>query len=285
MLAVGGEYLKIVAWNFVPSGIVFVSSSMFQALGNTIPSLVSSIIRTSLLVIPAYLMSRTSGFALHWIWYLSVAVVAIHMTLNVLLLRREYGRKLAFAGGRGSARGGGGARRRVTAPVTSIRACRRGLRGCRSAARAGCRVPRSRADNGRGEGLIERGANVAAHSDLPRATATSSRDCSTSPSASRARASRRARRAEESRERRRLAKPVSEIVASPPGSCSTTEKTPPGASQPATRGSTAAGSMYSSSSAAWIRSRPTPPIRSIGARADPGRDGREPRMRARASDR
>jgi putative MATE family efflux protein len=98
VLAVGTEYLKIVALNFVPSGIVFVSSSMFQALGNTIPSLVSSLIRTSLLVIPAYLMSRMNGFALHWIWYLSVAVVAIHMTLNVLLLRREYGRKLAFTG-------------------------------------------------------------------------------------------------------------------------------------------------------------------------------------------
>jgi putative MATE family efflux protein len=96
VLAVGGEYLKIVAWNFVPSGIVFVSSSMFQAMGNTIPSLVSSIIRTSLLVIPAYLMSRVNGFALHWIWYLSVAVVAIHMTLNLLLLRREYRRKLTF---------------------------------------------------------------------------------------------------------------------------------------------------------------------------------------------
>jgi len=76
---------------------VFVSSSMFQALGNTIPSLVSSLIRTALLVIPAYLMSRMSGFALHWIWYLSVAVVAIHATMNLLLLQREYRRKLAFA--------------------------------------------------------------------------------------------------------------------------------------------------------------------------------------------
>jgi putative MATE family efflux protein len=97
VLAVGGEYLKIVAWNFIPSGLVFVSSSMFQALGNTIPSLVSSMIRTALLVIPAYLMSRMNGFALHWIWYLSVAVVAIHATLNLLLLQREYRRKLTFA--------------------------------------------------------------------------------------------------------------------------------------------------------------------------------------------
>jgi Na+-driven multidrug efflux pump len=97
VLAVGGEYLRIVAWNFVPSGLVFVSSSMFQALGNTIPSLVSSMIRTALLVIPAYLMSRMNGFELHWIWYLSVGVVAIHATMNLLLLQREYRRKLTFA--------------------------------------------------------------------------------------------------------------------------------------------------------------------------------------------
>jgi len=97
VLAVGGEYLKILAWNFVPSGIVFVSSSMFQALGNTLPPLVSSFLRTTLQVIPAYLMSSVSGFALHWIWYLGVGCVTLHALLNVLFLRREYRRKLAFA--------------------------------------------------------------------------------------------------------------------------------------------------------------------------------------------
>jgi putative MATE family efflux protein len=97
VLAVGGAYLKIVSWNFIPSGIVFVSSSMFQALGNTIPSLASSFIRTSLLVIPAIVMSHAAGFALDWIWYLAVGCTAFHALLNVLLLRREYGRKLAFA--------------------------------------------------------------------------------------------------------------------------------------------------------------------------------------------
>jgi Na+-driven multidrug efflux pump len=97
VLAVGGEYLKILAFNFIPSGIVFVSSSMFQALGNTVPPLLSSFIRTSLQVIPAIVMSHAAGFALHWIWYLGVGCVTIHALLNVLLLRREYGRKLVFA--------------------------------------------------------------------------------------------------------------------------------------------------------------------------------------------
>jgi putative MATE family efflux protein len=96
VLAVGSEYLRIVAWNFVPSGIVFVSSSMFQALGNTLPSLASSVTRTCLAVIPAYLLSTVDGFALTWIWYLSAVSVACQMTLNLLFLRREYARKLAL---------------------------------------------------------------------------------------------------------------------------------------------------------------------------------------------
>jgi putative MATE family efflux protein len=96
VVAVGAEYLVIVAWNFVPSGIVFVSSSMFQALGNTVPPLVSSFIRTSLAVIPAVLLTRAAGFTLTWIWYVSAGAVMLHMTLNVLLLRREYRRKLSF---------------------------------------------------------------------------------------------------------------------------------------------------------------------------------------------
>ena len=35
VVAVGEEYLRIVSWNFVASGLVFVASSMFQAMGNT----------------------------------------------------------------------------------------------------------------------------------------------------------------------------------------------------------------------------------------------------------
>ncbi len=37
VIRVGVEYLQIVTLNFVPSGITFVSASMFQAMGNTHP--------------------------------------------------------------------------------------------------------------------------------------------------------------------------------------------------------------------------------------------------------
>jgi putative MATE family efflux protein len=96
VLAVGGVYLRIVALNFVASGIIFVSSSMFQALGNTIPPLLSSALRIVLLALPALWMSKLPGFDLRWVWWLAVAATTVQMTCNLLLLRREFRRKLNF---------------------------------------------------------------------------------------------------------------------------------------------------------------------------------------------
>jgi putative MATE family efflux protein len=96
VLAVGTEYLRILSWNFVASGLIFVASSMFQAMGNTIPSLVTSGTRILLVAVPAILLSRTPGFQLHWVWYLSVGAVFVQLVLSMLLLRREFGRRLTF---------------------------------------------------------------------------------------------------------------------------------------------------------------------------------------------
>ena len=94
VIDVGVEYLRIVAITFVGSGITFVSSSMFQAMGNTIPSLLTSMLRLFVSVIPAILLSRVAGFHLVWIWYVGVAAVFLQMTVNLLLLQREFRLKL-----------------------------------------------------------------------------------------------------------------------------------------------------------------------------------------------
>jgi putative MATE family efflux protein len=90
----GVEYLRIVVLNFVASGITFVSSSMFQAMGNTMPSLATSALRLFVAVIPAVFLSRVAGFDLTWIWYLSAVSVFLQMTVNLLLLQREFRLKL-----------------------------------------------------------------------------------------------------------------------------------------------------------------------------------------------
>ncbi len=69
---------------------------MFQALGNTLPPLLSSFIRTISIVLPALAFSRMPGFALNWIWYLATGCVFMQMTLNLVFLQREYRRKLSF---------------------------------------------------------------------------------------------------------------------------------------------------------------------------------------------
>lgn len=96
VLGVGTVYLRIVSWNFVASGLIFVASSMFQAMGNTVPSLVTSGVRILLVAVPAIVLSRMAGFQLIWIWYLSVGAVLVQLALSLLLLRREFNRRLVF---------------------------------------------------------------------------------------------------------------------------------------------------------------------------------------------
>ena len=96
VVAVGEEYLRIVSWNYVASGIIFVASSMFQAMGNTLPSLIASAIRLALIVVPAVALSRLPGFQLHTIWYLSVGAVFVQLAVSMFLLSREFGKRLHF---------------------------------------------------------------------------------------------------------------------------------------------------------------------------------------------
>jgi putative MATE family efflux protein len=96
VVAVGVEYLNIVAFNFVASGIIFVSSSMFQAMGNTMPSLITSAARIVIIAVPVMMLARMPGFTLRSIWYISAAAVVVQLALNLLLLRREFRLRLDF---------------------------------------------------------------------------------------------------------------------------------------------------------------------------------------------
>jgi Na+-driven multidrug efflux pump len=93
--AVGSEYLEIISWNFVASGLIFVASSMFQAMGNTVPSLIASAARITFVAVPVLYMARQPWFELHHIWYVAVAAVLGHLTISMLFLRREFRRRLA----------------------------------------------------------------------------------------------------------------------------------------------------------------------------------------------
>ncbi len=101
VIAVGAEYLRIISWNYVASGLIFVNSSMFQAMGNTVPSLVTSAVRIALVAVPTLILAARPDFQIRWIWYLSMGSVLIQLALSMLLLRREFRRRLNFAPAQG----------------------------------------------------------------------------------------------------------------------------------------------------------------------------------------
>jgi len=99
VVAVGAQYLSIVSWNFVATGVIFSCSGLFQAIGNTWPSLLSSASRIFTFVLPALWLSSRPGFELRQVWYLSVATVALQAATSLLLLLREFRRCLGPAAG------------------------------------------------------------------------------------------------------------------------------------------------------------------------------------------
>ena len=96
VIRAGEEYLHVAAWNFVASGVIFVSSSMFQAMGNTLPSLLTSATRMLLIAVPVLWLSASPGFSLLWVWYISAAAVFVQLGMNMWLLHREFRMRLRF---------------------------------------------------------------------------------------------------------------------------------------------------------------------------------------------
>jgi len=97
VIAVSSDFLRIISWNFAVSGLVFVCSGMFQAMGNTWPALLSTSTRLLTFAIPLIWLSRQSGFAVEQVWYLSVATVGLQCAVSLYLLRGQFRRRLAPA--------------------------------------------------------------------------------------------------------------------------------------------------------------------------------------------
>jgi Na+-driven multidrug efflux pump len=94
VVAVGATMLVISSWNFAANGIIFSCSSMFQGLGNTWPTISSSIIRVFVFIAPAIWLSQQPRFELVHVWYLSVCSMFLQAIVSYALLRREFRRKL-----------------------------------------------------------------------------------------------------------------------------------------------------------------------------------------------
>ena len=89
MLRIGDVALRVISPSFLFAGAAIVASSMFQALGNGVFSLIVSVGRQLVVLVPvAYLLSLTGRLELVW-WAFPIAEIA-SVLLSLLFLRRIF---------------------------------------------------------------------------------------------------------------------------------------------------------------------------------------------------
>jgi Na+-driven multidrug efflux pump len=93
-LAIAALFLQTISWNFVAQGLLYSCSNMFQAMGNTTPSLISSGAGLFVFTAPAIWLSTLPGFRIEHIWYLSIAATTFQVGVSLFLLRIEYQKRL-----------------------------------------------------------------------------------------------------------------------------------------------------------------------------------------------
>jgi putative MATE family efflux protein len=94
VIASAVTFLTFLSWNFVPTGVAITSSSLFQAMGNTWPSLGSSAIRLVTFAIPAIWMAHQPWFELRYVFMLSVATVLTQALVSYFWLQLEFRKRL-----------------------------------------------------------------------------------------------------------------------------------------------------------------------------------------------
>lgn len=93
LLEIGVPALKLISLSFLFAGYCIIVGSLFQALGNGVYSLLISIARQLLCILPlAYLFSHLWG--LHAVWYAFPMAEILSVVLTSLLFRRIYLQKI-----------------------------------------------------------------------------------------------------------------------------------------------------------------------------------------------
>lgn len=94
VIAVCAEFLSYASWNFVAVGLIFTCSSLFQALGNTWPSLASSALRLVVFAAPAIWIAHQPGFELRYVFTISVMSMMLQALVSYFWLQFEFRSRL-----------------------------------------------------------------------------------------------------------------------------------------------------------------------------------------------
>ncbi len=95
MMEMGVPALRTISWCFLPAAFSIVAGAMFQAMGNGVFSMINSIARQLLVLLPvAYLLSLSGRLSLVWLAFPIAELVAV--VIAALFLRWIYKHRLNF---------------------------------------------------------------------------------------------------------------------------------------------------------------------------------------------
>lgn len=97
VIQVASVFLQLTSWSFVVTGITFTCSGLFQALGNTVPALVSSALRLAFFALPLTWLKVMPGYELEHVWYLSLAAGLAQGLISIWLLQKQMRLRLQCA--------------------------------------------------------------------------------------------------------------------------------------------------------------------------------------------
>lgn len=93
MIAIGTTALRAISWSYLVAGLSIVISSVYQALGNGLYSLIVSICRQLLVLLPsAWILAELFGLDAVW-WSFPIAEL-VSIFVSVILLRKIYQEKI-----------------------------------------------------------------------------------------------------------------------------------------------------------------------------------------------
>ena len=96
MIAIGVPALRTISWSFVFAGYCIISSSVFQALGNGVYSMLMSIARQIVIIIPvAFIFAKLFGLDMVW-WAYPIAEI-LSVAICTIFLIRIMKQKLNFS--------------------------------------------------------------------------------------------------------------------------------------------------------------------------------------------
>jgi Na+-driven multidrug efflux pump len=93
LLAIGCPALRTISFSYLVAGFCIVIGSVFQALGNGVYSLITSVCRQLLVLLPcAWILSRIAGLSAVW-WAFPIAEI-VSIIVSLILFRRIYQKKI-----------------------------------------------------------------------------------------------------------------------------------------------------------------------------------------------